>query len=228
MTTRTGPRVALAAALAGAVLAASACSADRSLDVGDGDPAPQALVVSTAWQPEPGEAAASDRRAALEAALDELRASTGSGWVGRQDDVTGYLGELSGGRYAPEGGGDALAVSEALLAEWGERLLGVGADELSLAEPSNPTIAGVVTVRAEQQASGYPVVDGSLVLSLTAPAGGEARVNAVRGRVFPGLQPPGEPVVTARRAARRASAGRRRRSRPPSDAETAHSSGRRC
>lgn len=206
MTTRTGPRVALAAALAGAVLAASACSTDRSLDVGDGDPAPQALVVSTAWQPDPGEASASERRAELEAALDELRVSTGSGWVGRQDDVTGYLGELSGGRYAPEGGGDALAVSEALLAEWGDRLLGVGADELSLAEPSNPTIAGVVTVRAEQRAGDYPVLDGSLVLSLTAPENGEdgVRLNAVRGRVFPGLAAPAEPTLTARRAARTA------------------------
>ncbi|GAA4673444.1 M4 family metallopeptidase [Nocardioides nanhaiensis] len=215
MTTRPGQRVALAAALAGVVLAASACTGGRSLEGGDGDGggrAPQSLVVSTTWQPAPGEPDTAERRAELESALDELRAITGSGWVGRQDDVTGYLGELSGGRYAPADGGDALAVSEALLAEWGERLLGVAPEELSLEEPGNPTIAGVVTVRATQEAAGYPVLDGSLVLSLTDgdEQADDVRLNAVRGRVFPGLEPPSEPELTAREAsatARDASGG---------------------
>lgn len=213
MTTRPGQRVALAAALAGVVLAASACSGSRTLGSGgDGDQAPQSLVVSTAWQPAPGEPDAAERRTELESALEELRASTGSGWVGRQDDVTGYLGELSGGRYAPTEGGGALAVSEALLAEWGERLLGVGPEELALEEPSNPTIAGVVTVRATQQTAGYPVLDGGLVLSLTDgnQESDGVRLNAVRGRVFPGLEPQTEPELTARQAsatARSASGG---------------------
>ena len=36
-------------------------------------------------------------------ALDALRSTTSSGWTGRQDDVTGYLADLSGGRFTDAG-----------------------------------------------------------------------------------------------------------------------------
>src|SRR4051812_34635117 len=89
-------------------LVASGCS--THLDgVGDGGSAtrPVTLVVSDTWvrdhQADPGGGAAAggsdvrSRLAGLQKAVDRLRQETGTGWVGRQDDVTGYLSELSGG-----------------------------------------------------------------------------------------------------------------------------------
>ena len=39
------------------------------------------------------------RLTTLQNAIDRLRKETGTGWTGRQDDVTGYLSELSGGSW---------------------------------------------------------------------------------------------------------------------------------
>ena len=70
---------------------------------------PVTLVVSDTWVNDHqgdagtgGAAGGSDVRArltTLQKAIDRLRDETGTGWVGRQDDVTGYLSELSGGSW---------------------------------------------------------------------------------------------------------------------------------
>ena len=49
--------------------------------------------------------------------------------IGRQDDETGYLGELRGGTFA--GDGDPETVAGAFLEAWGPSLFGVGATELA-------------------------------------------------------------------------------------------------
>ena len=82
------------------VLGMTACDDSRS--IGGDDPGPTTLIASAAYASTHPDTDVSGRLASLQRAIDQLRESTGSGWVGRQDDVTGYLGELSGGRYAPE------------------------------------------------------------------------------------------------------------------------------
>jgi Zn-dependent metalloprotease len=202
-------RASLAPALLAAMLGLSACDSGTSL--GEAGEEPQTLTVSASYrQSAPDDA--SQRVSSLTAAIAELREVTSSGWVGRQDDLTGYLGELSGGRYAPGGGGDESTAITGLMEEYGGDLFGVGPDDLTLGPPSTPTIADVVSVRATQELAGVPVVDGSLVFSLEV-TDTDARVNAVRGRVFPGLSPATTPTVGARaavRTARRASGGQPR------------------
>ncbi len=193
-------RAALAPALIAAVLGLSAC--DNGTSLGDDDAEPQTLTVSATYRQANPDTAA-ERVTALTDAIADLRDSTSSGWVGRQDDLTGYLGELSGGRYRPADGGDEAAAVTGLMEDYGADLFGVGPADLSLGDPSAPTIADVVSVRATQQLQGVPVVDGELVFSLEV-TDTDTRVNAVRGRVFSDLTPVTAPTVSARTAAQTA------------------------
>jgi Zn-dependent metalloprotease len=194
-------RALLAPTLLAAVLGLSACDSGTSLGQEGGEP--QTLTVSATYRQSDPEGAP-ERVESLTEAIAELRGSTSSGWVGRQDDLTGYLGELSGGRYRPADGGDEAAAITGLMDEYGGDLFGVGPADLSLGAPSAPTVAEAVNVRATQQVGGLPVVDGSLVFSLEV-TDADTRVNAVRGRVFPRLSPATTPTITAKTAARTAS-----------------------
>lgn len=189
-------RTVLAAALlAVAIAALTACDQDEPQLSGSGAE-PISLVVSATYT---GDASAAD----LARAVDELRVQTTSGWVGRQDDVTGMLGELSGGRYFAAPGADADTVVTTFLDTWGPRLLGVSAQDLTLGEPTPPTDAGSTTIRAEQRLGSVPVLDGVLVFTLGV-AESEPRLNAVRGRVFGDLGVSTTPTLGARRAVARA------------------------
>ena len=93
----------LAPLVAVVALVATGCS--THLDGMDGRsgprPAPVTLIVSDTWvrdhQADPGSGGAAGgsdvqaRLTTLQHAIDRLRNETGTGWVGRQDDVTGYL-----------------------------------------------------------------------------------------------------------------------------------------
>ena len=68
--------------------------------IGTDQPEPLTLIASAAYAAAHPDTDLQARLAGMQRAIDELRSTTGSGWVGHQDDVTGYLGELSGGRYA--------------------------------------------------------------------------------------------------------------------------------
>ena len=195
-------RAALAPTLIVAVLGLSAC--DSGTELGRDGAEPLTLTVSTTFrQSDPGVAAT--RVQDLTDAIAELRDATSSGWIGRQDDVTGYLSELAGGRYQPDGGGNEKAAITGLMDEYGGDLFGVEASELTLGQPTAPTIADVVSVRADQELQGVPVVDGELVFSLEV-TDASARVNTVRGRVFPALSPVTAPTIGARAAAQTARA----------------------
>ncbi len=75
----------------------------------DDDREPVTLVVSETWvqshQGSGGEAAARMRRSLQDAVEPTALRTTHTGWVGRQDDVTGFLAELSGGSWPGEPGG---------------------------------------------------------------------------------------------------------------------------
>jgi hypothetical protein len=196
-------RVATAVLAVLAVGGLSACdSGGGTVRVGDDGATPTTLVVSTAYLPAEGTDTQA-RAADLQASIDDLRASTSSGWVGRQDDVTGYLGDLSGGRWFAEPGADAATVVRGFMDTYGTDLFGVDSTSLVLEDATEPTAAGSTSVRAVQQVGDVPVLDGALVFTI-GDATDEPRLNAVRGRVFGGLEAGTEPTLSATRATGRA------------------------
>ena len=101
-------RLLAAPALVALLVAITACDDSGALGSGD-QTEPRSLIPSAAYAASHPDTDVSGRLADLQRVIDQLRSSTGSGWVGRQDDVTGYLGELSGGRYAATPGSDAAS-----------------------------------------------------------------------------------------------------------------------
>ncbi len=194
--TRTG-RVGAAIGVVLAATGLSACQADSPF--GEDQAPPTVLVVSPVYSE--GNDGAQAQLQTLQRVLDSLRSETSSGWTGRQDDVTGYLTDLSGGRYSAAAGADANALIESFLDDYGLDLFGVGYDDLELAEPSGADVTGSAAVRADQELDGVPVLDGELVLTLSDPRDGAA-ITAIRGRAFPGLSTSTDPTVPARAAAR--------------------------
>jgi Zn-dependent metalloprotease len=161
----------------------------------DDDRGPLTLVVSDTWvrsHQTGGEAAA--RIGALRDAVEGLRSATHTGWVGRQDDVTGFLAELSGGSWP---GGPA-----AFIDEHGPALFGVDAATLRLGDSDTETVPNVTTTRATQALGAVPVLDASLVFTgRGSPANtDEQRVTGVLGRVFPGLTVDTTPTINAEQA----------------------------
>ncbi len=187
-----------------AVLALVATGCDTGIDGIDGPddgsgPAakPVTLIVSETWvndhQGEPGAGGAAGgsdvqaRLASLQKAVDGLREETGTGWVGRQDDVTGYLSELSGGSWQ----GDPAAFMD----DHGPDLFGLDSTVLQLGEPDTVTVPGIVTTKATQAVGDVPVLDASLVFVER-----DGRVTGVRGRVHPGLTVSTDPQLPADQA----------------------------
>jgi Zn-dependent metalloprotease len=161
----------------------------------DDDQKPLTLVVSDSWvrsHQAGGQAAA--RIGALRDAVERLRSDTHTGWVGRQDDVTGFLAELSGGSWP----GDPAAFID----EHGPALFGVDSATLRLEDPDTDTVPNVTTTRATQALGAVPVLDASLVLTgRGSPAAtDEQRVTGVLGRVFPDLTVDTTPTITSEQA----------------------------
>ena len=198
-------RLLAAPAAVALVLGMTACDDNRA--IGGDDPGPTTLIASATYASTHPDTDVSGRLAGLQRAIDHLRETTGSGWVGRQDDVTGYLGELSGGRYAAEQtaetAADAATTATAFLDEYAEDLFGVPADAVAVPETSETDADGSTILRAAQEIAGVPVLDGGLVLTV----GGDdqqVRLNGVRGRMFPGLDVVTDPRLTPRLAKREA------------------------
>ncbi|HYU58855.1 MAG TPA: M4 family metallopeptidase [Actinomycetota bacterium] len=159
---------------------------------------PNVLQVSAAYRSAVTPDAFSSRARDLTRALRRLREETHSGWIGRQDDQTGYLAELRGGTFPADG--DPEDVAGTFFSSWALALFGIEAAELAFA-PGEGTAGGPVVLRAEQRLHEVPVVDGVLTVTVATPEA-SPRVSAVRGRVFPGLQVSAEAAITAARAGR--------------------------
>ncbi|MCW2817036.1 MAG: Zn-dependent metalloprotease [Nocardioides sp.] len=206
-------RTAGAALVALVALAATGCDGSRNEDsstgFGGGGPGPTTLIASDAFVRNTSSEVVRARLADLADGVDELRAVTGSGWVGRQDDVTGYLAELSGGGYGDPDNGSGAAVVEELMGAYGEQLFGIDDTDLALGEAStlqlDETGPAATTIRATQTFDDVPVRDGELVFSLGGTSDDD-RLHHVRGRVFPGLDVSTQPQIPAARAARRIAA----------------------
>jgi Zn-dependent metalloprotease len=187
-------------------LVATGCDTDVG-GVGGSSEKPRTLIVSEAWvrdhQAGSGGGSAAggsdvqSRLTSLQKALDTLRQETGTGWVGRQDDVTGFLSELTGGSWP----GPATGFMDA----YGPDLFGVDSSVLRLGEPDGRTVPGIVTTRATQAVGEVPVHDASIVFVAR-----DGRLTGVHGRVFPGLTVSTSPTLPAKQAraiAERASGG---------------------
>ncbi len=179
------------------VIGLSACTGGAGGLNGSPDQPPLTLTVSEAYtQANPDEAR--KQLTQLQGAIDRLRKATSSGWTGRQDDETGYLAELSGGRYST-GAASVPGVVGAFFGDYGLELFGIGIAELELEVPAAGPADGTTIVRAAQLIAGVPVLDGELQLTITS-SDAETRLNTVRGRVFPGLQLSTTPTISAARA----------------------------
>ena len=134
-------------------------------DGGSDGQAPVTLVVSETWVADHqgdagagGAAGGTDVQArirSLQKAIDALRKETGTGWTGRQDDVTGYLSELSGGSWP--------GAPTAFMDDYGPELFGVDSSVLRLGDPDDRTVPGIVTTKATQAIGEVPVLDASVV-----------------------------------------------------------------
>ncbi len=175
-----------------AVVALVVTGCQTPIEGTDGGHRPVTLTVSDTWVRDhqaDGEAAA--RIGALRDEIETLRKETGTGWTGRQDDVTGYLAELSGGSWHGS--------PESFVDEHGPGLLGVDSTALQLGDADTDTVPHVTTTRATQALGGVPVLDASLVLTgRGSPANtDDQRVTGLQGRVFPGLSVDTTPTISA-------------------------------
>jgi Zn-dependent metalloprotease len=190
-----------------AVVALVATGCQTPIEGADEDAEPVTLVVSETWVQShqgsgggaaPGEVQA--RISALQKGIDRLRDETRTGWVGRQDDVTGFLGDLSGGAWRGE--------PSAFMDEHGSALFGVDSSDLRFGEPDSVTVPNVTTTRATQAVGDVPVLDATLVFSGRGSSAStdDLRVTGVRGRVYPGLTASTTPTLTAEQATAAAAA----------------------
>ena len=114
------------------------------------------LVVSDAWVQSHqdsggGGAAGGEVRArivSLQDAVDRLRAQTHTGWIGHQDDVTGYLSDLSGGSWP--------GAPAEFMDDYGADLFGADSSALRFEDPDSDTVPNVTTTRATQAVGGRP------------------------------------------------------------------------
>jgi hypothetical protein len=191
----------------GLAVGLSGCRSDVIATGGDDTP-PVTLVVSEVWVASQGSGgsggdAAQARVAGLQESIERLREETGTGWTGRQDDVTGYLADLSGGSWpgAPTEFIDA----------YGAGLFGIDSSVLRPGDPDTQTVPGHTSVRATQAVGAVPVLDGHLVfINRDTPGTLAGRLTSVHGRVFPGLAVSTQPELgpkAAKRLAVQASGG---------------------
>src|SRR5262245_16034064 len=145
------------------VLAVAACD-NRS--IGNEDPQPQTLIPSAEYAAAHPDTDLASRLADMQGVIDELRSSTGSGWVGRQDDVTGYLGELSGGRWAADDATDVAGTATAFLETYAADLFGVPAEQVVVGPGAETDAGGASSLHATQQIDGVPVLDGGLTMTV--------------------------------------------------------------
>jgi Zn-dependent metalloprotease len=167
-------------------LVATGCGS-HGLQGGNDAKGPTTLIVSDAWvsanqgTTSGGAAGGSPvqaRIASLEKAIKQLRAETDTGWIGRQDDVTGYLADLSGGSWQ--------GTPSDFMDSYGSPLFGIDSSSLQFGDPETVSL-GTSTTKAAQVSGGIPVLDGSVVLTTRAGSDGVTRVTNVHGRVFPGI-----------------------------------------
>ena len=186
--------------LLGGLLLLSACGEGPQLQ---GSPdAPTVFVPSTSWQQSVSPEVYDQRVSSLTAAVERLRAETSSGWVARQDDVTGYVAQLRGGSY---GGSGAAPEDQAadFLDAYGTELFGVTSQDIRFSEDAPADAAGMVVLRGEQHVGDVPVLDAVLTVAVS-PVASEQRVTLINGRVFAGVDAATEPRIRPRAAARAA------------------------
>ena len=195
------------------VLGMTACDDDRS--IGGDDLGPTTLIASATYastHPDTDVSAGSRTCSGPSTACARRRVPAGS--VTRTTSpATSASWEAGTREQAAETPTDATGTATAFLDEYAEDLFGVPAEEVAVPDAGETDAAGSTILRAPQEIGGVPVLDGGLVMTV----GGDeqqARLNGVRGRVFPDLDVLTDPRLTPRMARREASGSPRARSRP--------------
>ena len=193
--------VRLASTIAGTCVAALVLSgcAGRSALGSDDSAGPTYLTASTIYLQEGDHEAAANRIEELRDAIAEIRGATHSGWIGRQDDVTGYLGELMGGTFKAREGERPAAALARLMDTHGPKLFGIDSSDLKFGPTLTTPGVDAAAIRATQRFHGLQVLDGSLVFGLARP-GGHLLSTSARGRVFPRINVETRPAIGAARA----------------------------
>ena len=129
--------------------------------------------------------------------MERLRTETRSGWFGRQDDVTGFLTELTGGRFTSADGRSPKTLAFELLSRYGDELFGTSSGiSFTSAEPVGN---GGVALRGEQRIGKVPVLDGALLVTVE-KGSPDLVLRSVRGRVFPNLDVETSPSISKAKA----------------------------
>ncbi len=152
------------------------------------------VIESPVYALEVGEAAQADRVAKLSSVVETLRAESTSGWQARQSDVTGFAGEVSGGRLVVEG--DAVNAVDVFMERYGS-LFGP-ADGLRFGLNGYDD-DGFATVWIEQAVDGVPV-DGAQVIASVRTRGSVSEVQALTGTLVDVSGAQVEPTVTSDQA----------------------------
>ena len=184
----------------------TACDDDRS--IGSDDPGPTTLIASATYASTHPDTDVSGRLADLQRAIDQPARDHGFGLgrpPGRRDRLPRRAVRRPVRRPSRPAGDatDATATATAFLDEYAEDLFGVPADAVVVPTDGETDAGGSPVLRAPQEIAGVPVLDGGLVMTV----GGDdqqARLNVVRGRVFPGLDVSTDPRITPRLARREA------------------------
>lgn len=156
--------------------------------------ASEPVIASAIYALEVGDAAQRVRLAELAAQVEQLRADSTSGWQAFQSDITGYAGEVSGGRLPIEG------TPQEAVAQFLDRygaLFGVprglvfglgGYDD-----------EGYATVWAEQVVGDVPV-DGARLTAAVRVRGAVSEVQEVSGTLIDTTGVPEQPAISAAEA----------------------------
>jgi len=141
----------------------------------------QPVIVSTQYAASAGAEQQASRVAQVTEVVEQLRAATSGGWQARQDDVTGFAAELSGGRWS--GPSQPADAARDFLGRYGAAFGLRSAADLSAPTEVAYDSAGVADVRM-QQTHGGVLVEGSSLLVPVLRRGEVGEVSLARGRVF--------------------------------------------
>lgn len=180
-----------------ALMLLSGCATDEPV-VGEEVPTTQAVLASSSYAASVGAERQRARVEQVRSVVEELREATTGGWQARQDDVTGYAGELSGGRWS--GPADPVAAVRSFLQDFGSAFGLADVAQLALPDGVEYDAAGVADVRVEQRHDGIGVEGSSLLVPVTR-RGDTGEISLARGRVFDVQGVGTTPAVPAEQAA---------------------------
>ncbi len=190
--------VVLTVGLAIAGLFLSGCASSPVLPSAPAGAASETVLPSDRYSVNVTPALQAERLRQIGQVVTVLRQRSSGGWQARQDDVTGFAGELSGGRWT--GAAEPLPAARDFLTNYGAAFGLANLSHLTFPPSAGYDAAGESVLRLTQVYEGIPVDGGSLLIPV-ARRGSAAEISYVRGRIADVSNVPTKPVVSAAAAA---------------------------